>query len=129
MSTYYPDCWVLCRIESNVDPGESGHDHFHYRVLAGWYGGYTGGDSWKLSSGLENNVTVNEDGAYVLPQTSGSIYIAYPTAYRTSGYTQSVANRFIEDAQNSNGELKFDVLSENEAFGLLARVISGETDV
>lgn len=42
-NTYTPDNWVIIKIKGD-DP--------HYRVLAGWSGGYTTGDSWRLNSGI-----------------------------------------------------------------------------
>jgi hypothetical protein len=44
MSTYTPDTWVIVRMKTS--------DETVYKVLAGWYGGFSTGDSWKLSSGI-----------------------------------------------------------------------------
>lgn len=41
--TYTPDNWVVIKFGGS-DP--------HYRVLAGWSGGYTTGDSWRMNSGI-----------------------------------------------------------------------------
>jgi hypothetical protein len=41
--TYNPDNWVVIKFKG-YDP--------HYRVLAGWSGGYTTGDSWRMNSGI-----------------------------------------------------------------------------
>lgn len=38
-----PDNWVIIQIKGD-DP--------HYRVLAGWSGGYATGDSWRMNSGI-----------------------------------------------------------------------------
>lgn len=68
MNTYTPDSWAPVLIESK----EHGSV---YKILAGWYGGYLGSDSWKLSSGVEK-IIVSEDGtALTMPQSSGSTYI------------------------------------------------------
>jgi hypothetical protein len=40
---YRPDNWVVIKING---------PHPHYRVLAGWSGGYLDGDSWRLNSGI-----------------------------------------------------------------------------
>lgn len=40
---YFPDNWVIIKIKGD-DP--------HYRVLAGWSGGYVTGNSWRLNSGI-----------------------------------------------------------------------------
>jgi hypothetical protein len=42
-NTYQPDNWVVIKITGD-DP--------HYRILAGWSGGYTIGDSWRMNSGI-----------------------------------------------------------------------------
>lgn len=43
MSDYNPDNWVIIKIKGD-DP--------HYKVLAGWSGGYTSGNSWRMNSGI-----------------------------------------------------------------------------
>jgi len=43
MTDYNPDNWVIIKINGD-DP--------HYRVLAGWSGGYLDGDSWRMNSGI-----------------------------------------------------------------------------
>jgi len=40
---YNPDNWVVIKMNGD-DP--------HYRVLAGWSGGYLDGDSWRMNSGI-----------------------------------------------------------------------------
>jgi hypothetical protein len=57
---YQPDNWVVIKFPD------------HYRVLAGWSGGYLTGDSWKLNSGI---VRVEDDGEnYLFYGSSGSCY-------------------------------------------------------
>lgn len=57
------DNWVCIKI-SGDDP--------HYRILAGWSGGYLQGDSWRLNSGV---VKVNElPDSYEFVGASGSVY-------------------------------------------------------
>lgn len=68
MMTYTPEAWVPVLIESEKF-GKV------YKVFAGWYGGYLGSDSWKLSSGIES-IQISEDGSVLtMPQSSGSTYI------------------------------------------------------
>ena len=70
MSTYNPDRWLLLKL------GEV------QKVLAGWSGGYLDGDSWKLSSGVNN---IEEDGDYWLFHNySGSIYKCHKNAQGTT---------------------------------------------
>lgn len=76
MSEYTPDSWVPVIIESEK------HGKI-YKILAGWYGGYTGADAWKLSSGTES-ISVSEDGTVLtIPQSSGSTYIVGKRTHMT----------------------------------------------
>jgi hypothetical protein len=68
--TYNPDNWVVIKIKS-ADP--------HYRILAGWSGGYLSGDSWKLNSGITR---VEEDDHYFyFYGSSGSCYQCHKNVY------------------------------------------------
>ena len=61
---YTPDNWVIIKCNDGVDP--------HYRVLAGWSGGYTTGNSWRMNSGITE---VNEtDEYYYFKGSTGSEY-------------------------------------------------------
>lgn len=62
---YVPDRWVVVRIKP---PGEEEW----FRVFGGWYGGFTQGDSWKLSSGIVK--AIDHPDHYEVHNTSGSIY-------------------------------------------------------
>ena len=44
MTEYVPDRWCVIRIPNNRETV--------YKVFASWSGGYIGGDSWKLNSGI-----------------------------------------------------------------------------
>lgn len=108
MSTYKPDRWVIVKISSD--------DNTHYRVFASWAGGYTSGDSWKLSSGCEG-CEINEEGSYDLPQTSGSNYVLRPTGYGTTGWSAGILlgiqKNFEEQHKDKNGKLE--ILSEEDS--------------
>lgn len=68
--TEYPDNWVIIFLNSD-DP--------HYRVLAGWSGGYLSGDGWKLNSGI---VRVEEhEYSYSFYGSSGSCYVCDKHSY------------------------------------------------
>ena len=85
MRNYTPDVWIIVEIHSPKHGTQ-------YRVLAGWYGGYLYGDSWRLNSGI---VEVKEfDNRYEFIGDSGSVYLCYKSAQRTSGMTQSVLNTY-----------------------------------
>jgi len=67
---YTPDNWVIIKL-NGPDP--------HYRVLAGWSGGYTTGDSWRLNSGITHH---EFDGDYwYFKGSTGSCYKCYVASY------------------------------------------------
>lgn len=80
MNTYTPDNWVILRMTS---PNET-----NYKILAGFYGGFAGSDSWKLSSGVCQAVITEE--YYAFPQYSGSSYICYKGSEKLSSITASM---------------------------------------
>jgi hypothetical protein len=93
MSTHHPDVWVIVELSGSSVP-----DTYH-RVLAGWYGGYTGGDSWQMSSGITE---IHKNGSvYEIHNVSGSIYYCNETAERLSGITSNVLATY---ANNNNTE-------------------------
>jgi hypothetical protein len=64
---YVPDNWVVLKFKD------------HYRVLAGWSGGYLSGDSWRLNSGI---VRVEEKPeSYIFYSSSGSAYSCHKEGY------------------------------------------------
>ena len=70
MAEYSPDNWVIIEIKGD-DP--------HYRVLAGWSGGYLDGDSWRMNSGITG---YEFDGDYWhFRGSSGSVYKCYVDSY------------------------------------------------
>ena len=68
--TYNPDNWVV--VKSPTDG--------HMRVLAGWSGGYTQGDSWRLNSGI-TKCEETED-TFEFYGSSGSVYSCNKDSYR-----------------------------------------------
>lgn len=89
---YTPDNWILVRLYS-PEHGET------FRVLAGWYGGYTGGDSWRMSSGV---VKEEDCGNYIdFHNHSGSVYRCYKQVQGMSRYTSDVFASF--KAQGADG--------------------------
>lgn len=70
MFKYQPDNWIIIRFYGD-DP--------HYRVLVGWSGGYTQGDSWRMNSGITK---CEDDGDYYnFYGSSGSLYRCHKEAY------------------------------------------------
>ena len=90
---YHPDVWVIMELTgTEVQEGR------YYRVLAGWYGGFAGADSWKASSGI---VKIVDCGTYwEIHNFSGSVYYCNKECERLSSYTASILNSFI--ASNSD---------------------------
>lgn len=87
MSNYNPDQWLVVKINSNAP---------HYRVFATWSGGYLGGDSWKLNSGI--TAITEDENHYHFSGSSGSVYSCHKDSYGSNGYGWSVLNRMIDDA-------------------------------
>ena len=95
---YTPDCWTLVKFDFS---GES-----IVKVLAGWYGGYTGGDSWRLSSGVES---VTQDGDWWLVKNhSGSTYRCHKDNEKMSGLMMGVLRRMQTSDVVSVTELKME---------------------
>jgi hypothetical protein len=69
-------------------------------VLAGWYGGFAGSDSWKLSSGVEE--VIDKDTNYEIVNASGSVYRCYQNCERLTGYTASIFASFEKDISELN---------------------------
>jgi hypothetical protein len=89
---YQPDSWVIVLLDSQ----EHGKV---YKVLASWYGGYTTGDSWKLSSGIEG-VDVG-DVLYTMPQSSGSTYLCHKNNEHMSGIMAGIYSSFVQEAEEA----------------------------
>lgn len=69
---YIPDNWVVIKFNGD-DP--------HYRVLAGWSGGYLDGDYWQMNSGIvrvEESTKEYETG-------NGSVFVECFDFYGASG--------------------------------------------
>lgn len=105
MSEYSPDAWVLLRL---TDKGS-----ILNRIFAGWYGGYLGGDSWKLSSGVTKIVKVNS--IYEVHNESGSIYRCHEHCERMTGYQHSVLSNWVKQAAETNGEVTIEVIKLTES--------------
>lgn len=78
---YEPNNWVILKItKENQEP--------YYKVLAGWYGGYLYGDSWKLNSGITK--VDQDDDFYYFHGYSGSTYKCPKEQERFSGITAGI---------------------------------------
>ena len=87
---YTPERWVILRIDLS-EPEET-----MYRILGGWYGGYLGCDSWRLSSPIVSYEFNEEDKLHVFKNESGSEYECHANCFRMSGLMSSVYARLEE---------------------------------
>lgn len=93
-----PDAWVILRIASP----EEGVVH---KVLAGWYGGFAGSDSWRLNSGISR--IEHKDGVYAIHGHSGSIYWCHENCQRMTGL---MASRLQSWVQQFDGKATFEAI-------------------
>lgn len=96
MSVYVPDVWVIVKI-TFADEAPI------YKILAGWYGGFAGSNSWKLSSGItsiEADPDFPEQTHY--HQSSGSTYITHIGTYGFSFLTSSMFSSWVKDGLENN---------------------------
>lgn len=109
-SEYFPDRWVILRIES---PEETLH-----KVFATWYGGYLYGDSWQTNSGIVGVEWDSVGETYLVSGYSGSCYVLPKLSYGTSAYTQGVLQSFLDKAPQVS------VLNEQESIEYLEGMIN-----
>ena len=81
---YFPHKWVV------IDYGEEYTQR--YAILAGWYGGFAGSNSWKRSSSIVS-VEVVDDKQIVATTYSGSKYVLYKSCVGTTMLTQSLLSQ------------------------------------
>jgi hypothetical protein len=89
MSTYTPDRWQVVLLRNKTESIK--------KVFAGWYGGYTGSDSWKLSSGIIG--TKEFEDRYEFLNHSGSLYVCYKASQGMSGYMGSIMHGWVESSK------------------------------
>ena len=82
MSEYTPDRWTMLEITG------LGSKPIR-KIFAGWYGGFTQGDSWKLNSGV-TAVRIDAEGHYEFDGQSGSTYFCHANTHGMSVYMYSV---------------------------------------
>ena len=96
MNTYTPDTWSILLFDSPA------YGKIH-KVFGGWYGGFTQGDSWKLSSGMKD--LVDEGDFYSSLQESGSIYQLYKNSEKLSVYQLRTLSGFEEQLLSIGGSV------------------------
>lgn len=105
---YIPERWVILKISNDTD--------LVYKVFGGWLGGYTTGDSWKLSSGILE-IKEHED-HYEMPQESGSLYICYKNSVGMTSYMQQILNHWTTQNTDRPYQVgtKIEIISEPMKF-------------
>ena len=84
---YYPDNWVVLKITHNYNT--------LYKVLAGWSGGYTTGDSWRMNSGITR---VEDAGkSWKFYGSSGSCYVCHKGQYQLRMNNVGIYNKLKDD--------------------------------
>ena len=94
MNIYTPDVWEVLEFYSP----EYGITE---KVLAGWYGGWAGAESWKLNSGITKTEIVGDWIEFT--GYTGSIYRCHKNSRKMSGYTMSIYNSFLDQLKDQDG--------------------------
>jgi len=102
MSNYHPDAWVILKVIHK--------DVMYYKVLAGWYGGYANGDSWKINSSIASVDKV--DGIYEFYGYSGSVYFCNEKTERLTGLTASILESYQKDMEGIGASMEVVPVSE-----------------
>ena len=89
MSEYCPDRWIILEFTHG--------ERVTRKVFGGWYGGYTGGDSWKLNSGI-TGVRIT-DGLYEFDGASGSTYFCHLNNYGMCGFQTAILAGWLKQAE------------------------------
>lgn len=111
MSIYTPDRWVI--IECSYD------NSITYKILAGWYGGFAGSNSWKLSSGIVEVVTT--DYGYDFLNQSGSTYKCVERYSGLSLLTASIHESMIKQA-SEDANIKVRLIDRDEIPALALKI-------
>jgi hypothetical protein len=102
MTKYHPDAWVVLKITNEGT--------MYYKVLAGWYGSYTSGDSWQLNSGIASVDKV--DGIYEFYGYSGSVYLCNEKSEGLTGLTSSILASIQKDMDSIGASIEVVPVSE-----------------
>lgn len=106
--TYEPDAWVIVKIWNTAAADEAPV----YKVLGGWYGGFAGSNTWRLSSGIES--ATKEGNVYTLPQFSGSTYKVHENNERMNMLMAGAYANFEQELEDAGGENAITVISIKE---------------
>jgi hypothetical protein len=85
LNNYQPDNWVVIKIKG---------DNPHYKILAGWSGGYLSGNSWRMNSGITRVEEFAE--GFKFYGSSGSCYICGKQSYMIRMNTAGVWAQLVQ---------------------------------
>jgi len=102
-NNHYPDKFVVVRIETE-------NFGVAIKVLASWYGGFAGSNSWKLSSGIIK-ISMTESG-YEFLNHSGSTYFCSKNSYGMSSYTASIYDNLTTQIKELPGVNSISIVDE-----------------
>ena len=106
MNEYSPDVWVVLEFDTPELEVPT------RKVFAGWYGGFAGGDSWKLNSGI-TEIRRDDEGWYEFDGYSGSTYHCHLNNYKMSGLMHGVLDNWLKKA-DERGDMTIKILSLDE---------------
>ena len=96
---YVPDAWVVVKFSGDAVP-----DGVMYKILAGWKGGFTSGDSWKLNSGITKIEKIKN--AFNVQGYSGSMYCCHKDGERMMMITQGIFDNLVEAYKNKKVKIE-----------------------
>jgi hypothetical protein len=109
---YTPDLWAIVKVTTG--------DEINFRVLGSWYGGYLGGDSWRMSSGIVD-YDDHED-HYAFFNHSGSVYVCSKSAVGLSSMAymalDNLQSTYQQSRQSNDTELRLEVIDVDTFFKL-----------
>jgi hypothetical protein len=95
--TESPDQWCVIKITTD--------GKVNYKVFGSWIGGYTGGDAWRMNSGIAS--IEEEDDYYYFSGFSGSCYRCHKNTYGAgTSYTRGILENIFEHNQNNQSHWK-----------------------
>jgi len=87
--TTQPDRWLILKICGAPDGG--------YRVFGMWIGGYLGGDSWRMNSGI--TCVEETERSFLFHGLSGSIYECRKRDYGCTAYGSSIVGPLVNEGR------------------------------
>lgn len=86
MTTYNPDKWLVIKVGGFSSNKKAISDD--YRLVGSFFGGYTGGNSWRINSGIVR--TEYKDDIYSVFGSSDSVYYCHKNTHGSHSYTDSI---------------------------------------